>query len=170
MKIEQKQLVEIIGLTAIFASLIFVGLQLILDRRVAVAQQYSDRAEAQRADYRTMIESDIFIRVQTEKWERGERPFWWDENSNLAERFNEGEISIEELVIDGLEAQMDYVSFDNLYFQYNQGLLDVDDWAIYRKNLKYNLSANEINKVLFSSRIRPLGELASVLLKELENE
>lgn len=55
MKASKKELVEIVGIFAVVASLIFVGMQLQLDRKVALAEQYSNRAESVKADRRIIL-------------------------------------------------------------------------------------------------------------------
>ena len=64
-----RQIIEAIGISAVVASLIFVGMQLLLDRRIAVADQYFNRAEAQRENLRTRTESEAFFANQEEMWE-----------------------------------------------------------------------------------------------------
>ena len=170
MKIEQKLIIEIVGVIAVVASLIFVGLQLMLDRRVAIAQQYSERADYQMSEYRSMMESEVYFRVQAERWERGERPLWWDESSDLARQYNAGKISVEDITMRWLAARLSHVGWDNLYFQYRQGLIEDDVWQIYRNNLKIGLSNDEILRAIISGGRRPVGELAMVLFEELGME
>ena len=126
MILNNKQVFELVGAIAIVASLAFVGMQLLLDRRVAVAEQYFNRAETQIANYRSKLESDAYFQVQEERWARGLRPRWWDENSELVNIMDKGEMSVRELALDELEARMSIIAFDNLYFQFNQGVeLDI---------------------------------------------
>ena len=61
MRINSRKIVEGIGAAAIVASLGFVGMQLILDRNVALAGQYATRSESLKDDLRTQMESDGFI-------------------------------------------------------------------------------------------------------------
>ena len=61
MKGSKKELVEIVGIFAVVASLILVGMQLQLDRKVALAEQYSNRAESVKADRRVILESDALM-------------------------------------------------------------------------------------------------------------
>ena len=55
MNAKQKEVVEIVGIFAVVASLIFVGMQLMLDRKVALAEQYFNRAESAKADRRAIL-------------------------------------------------------------------------------------------------------------------
>jgi len=61
MRLDSKQVIDIIGVTAIVASLIFVGLQLMLDRNVSIAAQYAARSESLKADLRTRMESNGYM-------------------------------------------------------------------------------------------------------------
>ena len=47
MRIESKQVIDIVSTLAVVASLIFVGYQLILERRIAEAAQQHNRMELQ---------------------------------------------------------------------------------------------------------------------------
>ena len=67
------------GLMGVIGSLIFVGIQLRLESRVALADQYFNRAESRMATFRSRLESDHWVANQIEGWERGERPNWWNE-------------------------------------------------------------------------------------------
>ena len=67
MKTSKKELAEIVGIFAIVASLIFVGLQLRLEHKVAMADQYFNRAETVKEDYRTRLLSPEYFRVVEER-------------------------------------------------------------------------------------------------------
>ncbi|NQV70879.1 MAG: hypothetical protein HQ498_12710 [Pseudohongiella sp.] len=61
MKLTIKESIETIGIVSIVASLIFVGMQLRLDRDVAVAEVYIARTESRRADLRAFLESEASL-------------------------------------------------------------------------------------------------------------
>ena len=67
MKINLKDSIEIVGIFAVVASLLFVGLQLQLDRKVALADQYFNRAESAKADRRALLDSDDYM-IGVEQW------------------------------------------------------------------------------------------------------
>ena len=79
MKTNIKQTIEIIGFAAVVVSLIFVGIQLRLDSRVALADQYAFRSESVKNDLRSRIESEDFLEMEVKRWENGSRPPWWTE-------------------------------------------------------------------------------------------
>jgi len=172
LKIEAKQLVEISGVLAVVLSLAFVGMQLLLDRRVAIAEQYANRAESQRADWRSQMESENYFIIQEEKWSRGDRPYWFnDDIADFAEdKIDSGEMSVRELHYDVLQALIAVIAFDNLYFQYNQGLLPLEDWQVYRYNLKERLDLLIIDRYIFLADQRPIGSVAHELVNELQSQ
>ena len=170
MKSDNRQLFELIGVIAIVASLAFVGMQLLLDRRVAVAEQYFNRAEAQRADQRSKLESETYFQVQEERWARGERPRWWDENTQLVSLMDQGKLSVKELSLEELGAFIGIIAFDNLYFQFNQGLLSEDDWNTYRQLMKSRMRNDIVDRLVFTADTRPIAIVVNEVLAELANE
>ena len=59
---------------------------------------------------------------------------------------------------------MGIIAFDNLYFQFNQGLLSEDDWLTYRGFIKVRMRNNIFNRLVFTADTRPI---AIVMLKLL---
>ena len=114
MKLETKQLVEIIGIVAVVASLVFVGMQLQLDRRAAVGEQYSSRAQAWQAVLQSELESDEYLATFSKRWENGVRPNWWvDDNRITGEDSTPTDVEVLRLTWTML-----LTGQDNLYFQY----------------------------------------------------
>jgi hypothetical protein len=68
MRINGRQVTEFLGLFAVVASLLFVGLQLSLDRKLALADSYSFTNEGRRSDARSMLESDPYMELQSKFW------------------------------------------------------------------------------------------------------
>ena len=69
-----KQSIEVIGILGVIASLTFVGMQLMLDRQVALADQYFNRTESRLATVRSQLESEAYIDLMVMQWENGSRP------------------------------------------------------------------------------------------------
>lgn len=140
-----------------------------LDRRVAIAGQYFNRAEAQRADMRVFIESDAYFEVQEEKWNRGTRPLWWNAevNAKITPLIENGNMSIKEFTLEELRALSGVIAFDNIYFQYKQGLLNEEDWNIYRQMMKRRMERNVIDKAVLINDSRPIRKIAQEILDEL---
>ena len=170
MKIDSRQLVEVIGLTAVVASLIFVGMQLRLDRRVAMGEQYFNRAEAFREDTRTHMQNDLYFEIQENEWNRGEIPGWWDEGSETARLLGNGDISIRQIYYRVLAARIEVTAQDNLLYQYQLGLIDDSFWEGQRSRIKNILRNNEVYRMIFRSTTRPYREVVDELILELKNE
>ena len=68
MKIDNKALVELVGVLTVTASLVFVGMQLMLDRKVAIAEQYFNRTESAKQDRRTLLLSPVFYQEVEDWW------------------------------------------------------------------------------------------------------
>ena len=128
MKLETKQIVEILGLSAVVASLLFVGMQLRLDRNVAMAQVYADRAEAYNDNLRSYLESESWLDWQDYNWELGIRPSWWHDSSKTAELLKNSAINVRQINVGLLVAFLQLTNHDNIYYQYKMGLLDEELW------------------------------------------
>ena len=76
-----RNIIEAIGVVSIVSSLIFVGLQLAQDRRVALGDQYASRAQTAMAQLQSNLESDAYLETFSKRWEDGSRPGWWIENN-----------------------------------------------------------------------------------------
>lgn len=164
-------MVEIAGIFAVVASLIFVGLQLRLDRKVAVAEQYFNRAESAKADRRAMLESDDYMQFRGELWALGDRPSFWDESSELAAQVADGSISVRSLRAGIVSLQLSVIGYDNVYFQYQQGLIEDEMWNHLRSTMKRNMAGNEIVRQAYSLYARPtIRPIIDEILKEIEAE
>jgi hypothetical protein len=102
-----KDIAELIGISAIVASLIFVGLQMKQSQDIALAAQYQARAEAAQNMMMSMQESGMAISaIQKPAAEM-----------NPAERYT----------IDNL-FRWSWTQYDNMHFQYVAGFLDEESW------------------------------------------
>ena len=89
MNLDNKQLIELIGIVGIVGSLIFVGLQLKFDSQVAISEQFNYRAESAKSDLRTALESEAVLEFRAQSWNQGERwPWWSDEYEDIVENRN----------------------------------------------------------------------------------
>ena len=163
MKSNTRKILETVGILSVVASLLFVGMQLLLDRRIATSEQYQNRAESRKSDFRAMLESDGYMAYETERWESGIRPSWWtDELKVNAER--EG-LSSTSIVASILSDRMSLVHFDNLYYQYNQGMLDEEFWQGVLGLLETQMSTNpQVRAIWLNARLRrPIADLLEKL-------
>lgn len=171
MKASKKEIVEILGIFAVVASLVFVGMQLMLDRKVALAEQYFNRAESVKADRRTILESQDLMRFYEESWALGRTPPYWDEDWEIAGHVKDGSISVRSAIAIIIDNHLAIIGYDSVYFQYQQGLLDEELWNNLRSNLKRAMAQDELSRAVFErharSTIRPVVE---EVLREIEAE
>ena len=127
---------QIIGMAAVVASLIFVGLQLKQAQEIAIAAQYQARLDAASGHYTAIMQSDAGLRVigvdvladinanmnlpaEFKTWARSQPP--------------------EELGFRVVGATIFLKSHDNVYFQYQAGFLSDEAWVALRAQLKAGL-------------------------------
>ena len=167
MRINSRKIVEGIGAAAIVASLGFVGMQLILDRNVALAGQYATRSESLKDDLRTQMESDGFIASSIRVWESGERPSYWSEE--LEEYTQSKNLSNADISYLLISTRIRVLHMDNLYYQYTKGMLDESFWAKQVASIKNDMR-DPVYKALYLNNPRGIEKLVNELVLELENE
>jgi hypothetical protein len=124
MRLDTRQTIDIISAIAVVASLLFVGFQLMLDRRIAEAAQHHGRTELQFELHRTWLEDEDLIELNARQWET-QRPSWW---SNALEAQIENGISMETVAKQRRWALMVLFTHNNNFHQYQLGLLDESGW------------------------------------------
>lgn len=164
-------MIEIAGIFAVVASLIFVGLQLHLDRKVALADQYFNRAESAKADRRAYLDSDDYMQSMAGYWARGERPSWWDDSWDEAVLMEQGEISAREVEAQIIALELSIIGYDSVYFQYQQGLLDETLWINFRTNIKSNMARYDLTRAVFAQHARTtIRPVIEEILQEIQEE
>ncbi len=164
-----KDIAEFIGIGAIVASLIFVGLELQQQQKIAIAAQYQERSK-------TAI--DYFLEIS-------ERPVYQQRTAErLRRRYDVSDLTREdrELLENGspkeicdwfIQAQINLLMFDNNYFQYESGFASEDTWQNQRERLKWLLQTNSFARQeirTFGSRFRPtFVDVLSPLIDEIES-
>lgn len=162
---------EIVGIFAVVASLIFVGMQLQLDRKVALAEQYTNRAESVKADRRVILESDALMQYYEEHWALGWRPDYWDEDWEIAGQIEEGAYSLRSVIAAIVENQLAIIGYDTIYYQYSQGLLEEDVWRGLRVSLKRGMARDELTRAVYATHARKtIRPVIEELLREIEPE
>ncbi|HSR88687.1 MAG TPA: hypothetical protein VLL07_07005 [Pontiella sp.] len=127
---------EAIGMSALIASLIFVGLQLKQSQEIAIAAQYQARLDAASGHYTAILQSDAGLRV-----------IGSDVLADmLADETMPPEIKawaqsqpVEDLAFRAVAATLFLKSHDNVYFQYQSGFLSEEAWNALRKQLQTGL-------------------------------
>ena len=137
MKIEYKTAFEFLGIFGIIASLIFVGMQLSLDRNVAQADQYFNRSESRKADLRSMMENEFYLEEYARRWSEGSRPRWWNEENQI--NFEENGSDARGVRVSILEVHINFIHLDGIYYQYRAGLLDENIWNTALESIRTSL-------------------------------
>jgi hypothetical protein len=150
-----KDIAELIGIGAIVASLIFVGLQMKQSQDIAIASQYHARAALSVQNFNAEMES-------------GDLKFWgsrgqWDVDDDL---------SIEDRGRAALRAATYLTIVDNNFYQYEAGFLEEDLWQNQLNGLKGQLRRNGRIRDMIRARMnlyRPsFLNLANELLDEMD--
>ena len=111
---EWKEVAELIGLIAIIASLIFVGLQLKQSQEIALANQYQARAEAVQQLHLTHMEVGRVPAVPAFREQIAAGVSTVDINTNL----------------------WLWIQMDNHHYQYQHGFLDEEAWQAQLSNTR----------------------------------
>jgi hypothetical protein len=98
---------QVLGIFALVASLVFVGLQMKQSQEIALADQYQARAEAAQNMFLTLQESGISLRSMR-------KPLSEKTPEELAAAYN--------------IAAWGWTQYDNHFYQYNAGFLDDESW------------------------------------------
>ena len=130
MKTDWKSIAELIGIAAIVASLVFVGLQMKQSQEIAIAAQYQERANTSIEGWRHRQLNSKFVRRigEIEASRHGLLPGM--ENVDDIEALGDRYI---ELVITML-------LYDNYHFQYQAGFLTDEYWEGQRRSLRQLMS------------------------------
>jgi len=119
-----KDSAELIGIAAIVASLIFVGLQMKQSQEIAIATQYHARAEAVMNMHLAGLEAD-FVSV---------RPLRDEISDDISAR-------------DINQALWLWIATDNHFYQYKAGFLDEDSWQAQWRTITDMYSACRLRSV-----------------------
>lgn len=176
MKLDTKRIVELVGVLAVVASLLFVGMQLQLDRNLALADLYAFRAESFKSDFRAQLESESNMSSMEAAWNRGERPAWW--NEDLEENVTTNQIGGIEIHSQILKSTILFYHLDNLYFQAQNGFYDNDLWLSVEESFLKATLRNPISTSNGYFRFqaqedaieRPLDMVVRRLIVEVDNE
>ncbi len=127
---------QLVGMVAIVASLLFVGLQLKLSRDIAIAAQYQARADHVTGNIGDVLQSAPGMRVVG----RNTLENILSSNDIPANlKAYASEQPVEELAFRALTAYRSLKGRDNLHFQYQSGFLTEEAWHALRAEFKREL-------------------------------
>jgi hypothetical protein len=131
-----KDVAELIGIAAIVASLIFVGLQMKQSHEIAIADQYQARADAALGFHLSGMENshalqNVALGIQ-DGIESGRL-------GNAIRQFMEVN-GPEMAAVRSVRYRSLITMYDNYHFQYEQGFLTESSWQAFRTRIKSMLS------------------------------
>ncbi len=130
---------QIVGIFAVVASLVFVGLQLKQAQDIAIAAQYQARHDAASENIRAYMQSETALRAEGKRFAEFAKI---DPNFSAELRSWVLEQPPDELAYMILQTRLDLMTVDNLYFQYQSGFLSEEAWQPHRTALMQALSLN----------------------------
>jgi len=139
-----KDIAEVIGIAAIVASLIFVGLQMKQSQDIAVAGQYQARADAALEFHIADMQSDatlqyIAMRLQSDV----DAGRLGDAVRRSLEIYGPEVTAARSIRFRSL-----ITMYDNYHFQFEQGFLTMDSWLAFRARFKTALR-NDVNAEMY---------------------
>jgi len=123
---------EVVGLFALVASLVFVGLQMKQAQEIAIAEQYQVRAIYGAEHVGSYIENEHMLEIQAAAFKSAY------ESGEFGNAFkSDYEAFGPEYVVSGLiMAGKALVTMDAYYFQYQQGFMEEEAWVAFHYRLK----------------------------------
>jgi len=109
-----KDSAELIGIVAIVASLVFVGLQLRQSHEIALATQYQARAEATQNLHLASIEADYLAPIPALR-------------NGIGDKFSARDINLFLWL---------WIQYDNHFYQYESGFLEESAWQAQLRNIR----------------------------------
>ena len=128
-----KTYAELIGLLAIVASLIFVGLELRQSHQIALAAQYQARTDAGREYFYRSLDSDYRLETQATDLQV------WDWSAIVLTDEDEQWLSENPPTVwaeAAYWAVINLYGFDNYHYQFESGLLSEEGWLAMKSRLR----------------------------------
>ena len=127
---------QLVGMAAVVASLVFVGLQLKQSQEIAIAAQYQARFDSTALYYTTVLQSDPAMRVVGQEvldalLSSADVP------SNMKAWATDQ--PIDELAYRAVTGVMQLKVYDNLHYQYQAGFISEEAWHAIRIDFRKDL-------------------------------
>jgi len=127
-----KDIAELVGISAIVASLVFVGMELRQSHQIAIAAEYQERATSVIDQYNAQIQSDTALSVVGQPlYDAVRSADFPDEYRHLYEGY-----TVEQLGFNTINTLNALTAFDNIYFQYQSGFISDESWQAFRYRLR----------------------------------
>lgn len=135
-----KEFAEIVGIAAIVASLIFVGLQMKQSQEIAIATQYQERTAITIETISARSQMPVFVDLT---------------GARLKEEFDNyisGDVSISEIGQRWFAARLSLASFDNVHFQWQAGYLTDEGWEMQQNTIRVFLQNEPMGRFIVEER------------------
>jgi hypothetical protein len=168
-KYDWRVVTELVGITAIVASLVFVGLQMRQSQEIAIAEQYQTRALAATEYLEWLADNDV---LQSALVSQIKSVYESGEASNVFNELYETQ-GADYLATKNFIDLSTLTTFDNYYYQYQHGFMEEESWAAFRYRLKKFLRDESARSVYTDEPQRwrtPFQLLCGELITELEGE
>lgn len=143
-KNDWKSIAELVGIAAVVASLVFVGLQLEQSQEIAIAEQYQNRSDSTLEYWTAMTQSDATIALWATQISRYVESGAAEEA--LVSVFEEE--GAEQVAVRFFVFRSNITIFDNYHFQNEKGFMTDDAWQPFRERLK-NLLSDSTNAFFY---------------------
>ena len=145
-----KDVAELVGITAIVASLIFVGWQMKQDRDIALAATYQERSSATVAAVMSHASNPVGISAAIKLY-NGSSPE--DPIPNGIIRIPEGAptITYREFYVAAAEASANWFLWDNSHYQYEAGYLPKEHWDRIRAMIRSSVTDGSVTRYVFET-------------------
>lgn len=120
---------QVVGLFALVASLIFVGLQMQQEHEIARVMIYQERASS-------IAETAIAAATSPEAMAASTKSAFGDPNQEIAMDGWAGPITPQDMVLGTFQANAFLALADNSHFQYQAGFLPPEHWMSVRSTIK----------------------------------
>ena len=133
---------QVLGIFALVASLVFVGIQLRQDREIAKVEIYQARAS-------TVAEALTAAASNTDAMLAFAKTMAGGPDNQIQLDGWAGPLSAQEYLLAYMQSQSLLALADNSHFQYQQGFLPEDHWLSVRATLRNTLSAIPVFRSVF---------------------
>ena len=168
-KFDWKALAELIGIAAIVASLIFVGLQMKQSRDIAIAEQYQARTDSSIVYMLWLAENGDMKQAQIDRAKSFYEAGGGDAVFNEAFEAHGPEFLYTKNIAD----RSVLIVWDNYYKQYQLGTMDEESWIAFRHRLKKHFRDGYARSLFTDEPERfreSFRELCTDIIAEIENE
>ncbi len=164
-----KDWVELIGVSALVASLIFVGLQMKQSQEIAIGEQYQARAIYGAEHLASYAENEHMLEVLAQNLKIAYDAGDFDEaiNSDF-ETFGSKYVAFSMVM-----ASKSLATVDNYYFQYQEGFMEDEAWAAFRHRFRVAFRDKYIQHAFLGDPQQwrlSFRDLGYDLIEEIENE